>query len=242
MYASPAPRLADTTDQDAPDQSANQIHFAGKTFIADRSGALWWEDEKTLLLADLHLEKGSRYAAGGQLIPPYDSGTSLARLATVIETYQPNRVACLGDSFHDKEAGHRLPEAYREVLKDLVKNRDWLWISGNHDPDPPEGLGGTPLVEAEIAGLTLRHQAARPTTPEISGHYHPKASVRVRHKRITGRCFVFDHQRLILPAFGAYTGGLSVRAPELRTLFADSAHVLVIGARRMFAFPLNKLR
>lgn len=219
-----------------------EFEFGGASLVADRSGALWWPDESTLLVADLHLEKGSGFAATGQMIPPYDSGSSLARLARLVETYAPERVVCLGDSFHDEQADKRLPEPYREVLTGLIEGRSWLWVRGNHDPRPPAELGGEAVLQAEICGLTLRHEAASRIRPEVSGHFHPKASIRVRHQRVTGRCFVFDERRLMLPAFGAYTGGLSVRAPEIRTLFGENAQVLMIGARRMFAFPLGSVR
>lgn len=230
--------------QETPDNAASErwpIAFGGVQLEADRSGALWWPTEGTLLVADLHLEKGSGYASRGQMLPPYDSGKSLARLAELVATHNPSRVVCLGDSFHDGEASRRLPDAYRAILCRLVDGREWVWVRGNHDPSPPDDLGGTAVLETEIAGLVLRHEARSRVRPEISGHFHPKASVRVRYHRVTGRCFVFDERRLILPAFGAYTGGLSVRSPEIKQLFGADAHVVVIGARRMFGFPLDRL-
>lgn len=233
-------RVTNDGAEEAGPESWN-IAFGGADLVADRSGALWWPAEQTLLVADLHLEKGSGYAARGQMLPPYDSGKSLARLSDLIDTHQPGRVVCLGDSFHDGQASRRLPEAYRASLRTLIDGRDWLWIRGNHDPDAPDDLGGTALLEVEIGGLVLRHEAHSRVRPEVSGHYHPKASVRVRYHRVTGRCFVFDDRRLILPAFGAYTGGLSVRAPEIKRLFGADAQVVVIGARRMFGFPLDRL-
>lgn len=227
------------TEADNP--NGHVFDFGGARLIADLSGALWWPAESTLLVADLHLEKGSGYAVGGQMIPPYDSATSLARLAAVIETYAPARVVCLGDSFHDGEADKRLPAAYRATLRDLIVGREWFWVRGNHDPHPPADLGGTALMQADIAGLTLRHEATSTVRPEISGHYHPKASIRVRRHKITGRCFIFDTRRLILPAFGAYTGGLSVRTPEIKRLFNGQTQVLIIGARKLFNFPMSKV-
>ena len=239
---SPSAAIARMMRPDSPamDQS-HPFTFAGAELVADRSGALWWPGEGTLVVADLHLEKGSRYAATGQLIPPYDSGSSLARLARLIERYAPERVVCLGDSFHDSEADRRLPTIYRDALAALIEGREWIWVCGNHDPHPPAGLGGRPVAQMEIGRATLRHEAASRLRPEVSGHYHPKASIRVRNRRVTGRCFVYDERRLVLPAFGAYTGGLSVTAPALRRLFGEDGQVLMIGARRMFAFPLRRV-
>ena len=207
--------------------------------MPDPSGALWWPEQATLIVADLHLEKGSSFARRGSLLPPYDTGTTLARLAGLVRQFRPVRIVALGDSFHDGEAAERLDPGDRGSLAALVESCEWIWIAGNHDPDPGPGLGGTILAEGSIlAGLTLRHEAASaPAGPELSGHYHPKASVSVHGRRVTCRCFMADSQRIVLPAFGAYAGGLSVRDRAFRRLFPIGFTAYLIGTRRVSAFP-----
>jgi hypothetical protein len=200
------------------------------------SGALWWAAERTLVFADLHLEKGSSFARSGQLLPPYDTRTTLNRVVTLAGHYQPERIIALGDSFHDGDAANRLDGNERAVLRELTRAADWIWIEGNHDPEPPKWLGGTITSEIAIGGLIFRHlPSLHPAPGEIAGHLHPCAKVTRRGRSIRVRCFASDGNRMVLPAFGAYTGGLDVRERPLRSLFADKFLAYVLGSTRVYA-------
>ena len=218
--------------------SSAKLRINGVDLTADLTGAVFWPNQRTLAVADLHLEKGSAFAERGQLLPPYDTAAALRALADAIALYRPARVICLGDSFHDERAAERLAAADAERLQALTAAHDWIWIRGNHDPAPPRDWGGRVDTEVTLGALTFRHQAesGRPAG-EISGHYHPKASVRVRVRRITGRCFVSDGRRLVLPAFGAYTGGLDVLDPAVASLFPRGFDVHLIGRSSLHGFP-----
>ena len=214
--------------------SGTVLELAGQRLQADLSGALFWPAERLLAVADLHLEKGSSLAARGTLLPPYDSRATLRRLAGVMRRYAPARVVCLGDSFHDSGAPERLDEEDRKHLCELTRRCDWVWIAGNHDPDPPPGIAGRTAGELRLGPLVFRHRATVPAFPgEISGHFHPKAAVRVRGRFLQGRCFATDGRRLILPAFGAYAGGLDVLDPALRAVLGAGFYVHLMGRRRL---------
>lgn len=205
-----------------------------RCLIPDRSGALVWPDERLLVVADLHLEKGSSFARRGSVIPPYDSRASLERLVEVFERWSPDRVISLGDSFHDPDASARLSEADRRQIRSLTACVDWMWVSGNHDPSPPSDLGGRSAEEVVIGDIVFRHLPDEGTDqPEIAGHLHPKASVSARGRRVARPCFVSDHRRLLLPAFGAYTGGLNVLDPAVASLFPGDYHAYLLGADRV---------
>jgi uncharacterized protein len=216
-----------------------EIVVAGIALVADPAGAIYWPDEKLLLVADLHLEKGSSFAARGVLLPPYDTATTLARLARLIERYTPRLVIALGDSFHDGGGPARMDDISRVALKALQRGRDWLWIAGNHDPDPAENIGGRFAGELAFGALTLRHEpSAKMSDGEIAGHLHPLARVAQRGRAISRRCFAGDGRRLVLPAFGAYAGGLNVRDRAFVSLFGAlsfTAHML--GERRLYTVP-----
>jgi DNA ligase-associated metallophosphoesterase len=234
------------TNVDAAGSAVAHANFtlAGAPVLADRSGAIVLLDDRTLVVADLHFEKGSAFAARGDAwLPPYDTGETLARLERVCRQYRPHRVICLGDSFHDLGGPGRMAETDQARLLRLVQGRDWVWITGNHDPAPPPDLGGETTESLTVGPLTLRHEAATGALPsgEISGHFHPKAAVRTRARRISGRCFVTDGRRLILPAFGAFTGGLNVLDPALASLLQPAFRVFVIGKQRLFAFQRHQL-
>lgn len=215
----------------------------GVPLTPEPEGALWWPDQQTLLLADLHLEKGSAYARRGSFLPPYDSAATLTRLEQLLHRRPPQRVVCLGDSFHDSEGPARLPRAEAERLAVLAAGRDWIWLAGNHDPAPPGNGLGRVMEELVLGPLVLRHEArSEPVAGEVSGHYHPKASVSHRLGRFTGRCFVHDGHRLILPAFGAYAGGLDVLAPAIARLFPRGCSVHLPVRGRVHAFPHSALR
>jgi DNA ligase-associated metallophosphoesterase len=229
--------FADATS--ARGRAGHEIVIAGTTLVADPAGALYWPDERLLAVADLHLEKGSSFAVRGVLLPPYDTTAALARLAKLIERYSPALVVALGDSFHDGGGPARMPQVARAALSALQRGRDWLWLAGNHDPDPPRGLGGSVAEELAIGALTFRHEPSpQAIDGEISGHLHPMARVAQRGRGIARRCFAADGKRLVMPAFGAYAGGLNIRDRTFVTLFGAlsfTAHLL--GAGRLYAIP-----
>jgi uncharacterized protein len=215
-------------------EAAGRLLLNGVELFAEPSGALWWPAQATLIVADLHLEKGTSFARRGVLLPPYDTCTTLARLAEAIGP-RVKRVICLGDSFHDGDGPERLSQADAAVLRILVERHDWIWIAGNHDPILPSVLGGrTVLGELRLDGLVMRHQAETDAVGEISGHYHPKSHVDVRGRRLSGACFIHDERRIVLPAFGAYTGGLHIESEPIRALFPASFRIdLVLRGQLM---------
>jgi hypothetical protein len=213
--------------------------FAGETFAATADGALFWPGQKALLVADLHLEKASWFARLGQFLPPYDSHATLTALAAEVERTGATRLYCLGDSFHDRFGCDRLPAAARDLLCNLTDRLDWTWIVGNHDPGFADHCGGTLADEVEIAGIILRHEAVRgEPRPEMSGHYHPKLRVSVSGRRVSRRCFVVSPTKIILPAFGALTGGLDAHHPEIIGNVGPGAAALVPVSDRLLRFPL----
>ncbi|MFB9268274.1 ligase-associated DNA damage response endonuclease PdeM [Bradyrhizobium erythrophlei] len=214
----------------------SRVTVADIGFVADFSGALFWEEQSLLVVSDLHLEKGSSFAARGVLLPPYDTVATLSRLAAVIARHDPRRVIGLGDSFHDRDAHERLSTSDREALAALQARRNWIWISGNHDPALPSDLGGVVATEVAIGPIVFRHEPTG-SSGEIAGHLHPKARVPTRGRSIERRCFASDGERAVMPAFGAYTGGLSIRDAAFAKVFGSSgftAHVL--GDNRVHAF------
>jgi DNA ligase-associated metallophosphoesterase len=216
---------------------ATRFHLNGAELIAHVSGAVWWPAAGTLAVADLHFEKGSAFAERGRPLPPYDSAVTLDRLAALMARFHPRRVICLGDSFHDGRAGDRLPAPLGERLASLARAADWIWIQGNHDPVPPEAWGGRVLEAFAEGPLQFRHEAAeRQAAGEISGHFHPKAGITWRGRRVTGRCFVEDGRRLILPAFGAYAGGLDARDSAISGLFPRGFRVHIVGREKLHSF------
>jgi DNA ligase-associated metallophosphoesterase len=233
------PRSGANHDSDA---GGAAIWLNGVTLRADASGALVWPERRTVIVADLHLEKASSFARHGALLPPYDTKVTLARLGKVLERHRAERVLCLGDSFHDCGAEDRLAAADAALLARLVASCDWWWIAGNHDPAPPSRLGGRVLAEATLGALTFRHVAASgPVAGEVSGHFHPTARLRLAVGQLKGKCFVSDGRRLILPAFGAFTGGLDVLDPAITRLFPAEFHVHVLARGRIVTAPRSRL-
>jgi DNA ligase-associated metallophosphoesterase len=208
-----------------------EVVLAGVALKIDPLGAVVYEDERMLIIADLHLEKGSSYARRGVMLPPYDTGTTLARLAVLIARWSPRRVIALGDSFHDNSGPERMAESDHVSLAALQAGRDWIWIAGNHDPNIPPDAGGERLPTIEIGALHLRHEPRAGAQPgEISGHLHPVARIAGKRRR----CLITDGSRAILPAFGAYAGGLSVRDAAFAKLFPKRAFIAhVLGDRRL---------
>lgn len=205
------------------------------------SGALFVPEFSTLLVADLHLEKGSAYAAGGQLLPPYDTRKTIARLASAIADTKAENMIALGDSFHDLGADHRIHDEDAGTLARLVRSvEDWIWIEGNHDPEPPARFGGRTLPELALGALTLRHEPMDGEAPgEIAGHLHPAAKVKGRSRRL--RCFATDGSRMILPAFGAYAGGLSVRDEAITSVFGRCPDAWVLGRDAVYPIPAKRI-
>jgi DNA ligase-associated metallophosphoesterase len=213
--------------------------FAGETFLATGSGALFWPGQKALLVADLHLEKASWFARLGQFLPPYDSHATLAALAEEVERSGAARLYCLGDSFHDRFGCDRLPASARALLSDLTARLDWTWIVGNHDPGFADHCGGKLVEEAEVSGIILRHEAVRDDRrPEMSGHFHPKLRLHLKGRSVSRRCFVVSPTKLILPAFGSLTGGLDVHHPEIVGNVGPDAAALVPVSDRLLRFPI----
>jgi DNA ligase-associated metallophosphoesterase len=207
---------------------ATAFDIAGVTLLADFSGALFWQEQSLLVVSDLHLEKGSSFAARGVLLPPYDTAATLSRLASVIARHDPRMVIALGDSFHDRTAHERLSTTDRDAITALQARRDWIWISGNHDPALSSDLGGVVASEVCIGPIAFRHEPTG-AAGEIAGHLHPKARVPTRGRTVERRCFASDGERAVMPSFGAYTGGLSIRDKAFARIFATPgfmAHVL----------------
>lgn len=196
--------------------------------LARPSGALWWPDQGLLVVGDLHFGRAERLARqGAGLLPPYDTGDTLVRLAAEVTALAPAHVLCLGDSFDDLAAAGALPRDLAASLETLAAGRRWTWVAGNHDPGPVD-LPGSHLAEITLGGIAFRHIAAG-AGPEVSAHYHPKATVAQRGIRITRRCFLADDARVILPAFGSYVGGLDARDPAFDRLLGRHAQAVMLG-------------
>lgn len=219
---------------------ATSFDVAGMCLVADLSGALYWEAQRLLVVSDLHLEKGSSFAARGVLLPPYDTAATLGRLAAVIAHHDARMVIALGDSFHDGSAHQRLSSVDRETIAALQAGRDWIWIAGNHDPALPSTLGGIVASEVCIGPIAFRHE---PTGAfgEIAGHLHPKARVATRGRSVERRCFASDGERAVMPAFGAYAGGLSIRDAAFAKLFGTAAFTAhVLGDSRLHTIAASR--
>ncbi len=211
--------------------------------MLDPAGAAFWPARRVLIVADLHFEKASALAARGALLPPYDTRATLERLSRLIRLYRPSKVVALGDSFHDVGGAGRLAGQDRARIEALAREAAFIWISGNHDP-APSGLPGVAVAIHREGPFTFRHEAEPELGPreiEISGHFHPKASIEARAKRVSRPCFVTDSRRLMLPAFGAYAGGLDVREPPIAKLFPRGLRVFLLGQDQLFSFALGQL-
>jgi hypothetical protein len=206
------------------------------------SGALWMVAERALVVADLHLEKGSSYAARGQMLPPYDTRETLSRLAAEVAALSPTLLVLLGDSFHDRKSESRLAGDDAEGLRELARGRTLVWVIGNHDADGPRALPGEVADEFELCGLTLRHEPGAGAQPgEICGHLHPAARVKGALGSVRRRCFVTDAERAVLPAFGAYAGGLNVRDTAFAGLFLRPPLAGALGRGRVHAVGWRSL-
>jgi len=221
-------------------RAGTHVAVAGVEFLADASGALFWQDERLLVVSDLHLEKGSSFASRGILLPPYDTAATLARLAAVIARTNPRTVIALGDSFHDANAHERVSTPDRCTIAAMQAGRDWIWIAGNHDPKPPLSLRGSVASEIAVGPVCFRHEPTG-AAGEIAGHLHPKARVATRGRSIERRCIASDGVRAVMPSFGAYTGGLSIRDRAFARIFATLAFTVhLLGDNRLHAMPAAK--
>jgi DNA ligase-associated metallophosphoesterase len=210
------------------------IDVNGETLLLDPCGAAFLPRHRTLVFADLHFEKGSAYARGRQFLPPYDTAATLLRVSQAVARHRPTRIIALGDSFHDRDAGARMDGGDRARLAAIAA--EWVWITGNHDPSPPSWLDGMVTEEYRLGGLIFRHEPQMMFQPgEVAGHLHPCASVSKWGRGVRRRCFVSDGLRLVMPSFGAYTGGLDVGDPAIAALFAGPFHAYMLGRARVYA-------
>jgi DNA ligase-associated metallophosphoesterase len=217
------------------------LSFAGETLVPLACGALHWPAQSMLIVADLHFEKASSFARRGRLLPPYDSADTIGWLIDALALTGAQRVVCLGDSFHDRGGPGRLPPGPAAALTMLIHDLDWLWITGNHDDDTAGAMGGRVVADTRIGPLWLRHEAVPGAgEPELSGHFHPKVAVMARGRRIVRRCFALSQTKLILPAYGAFTGGLDIADPALLAVLDGSVTALVPEAGRLLRFPVPR--
>lgn len=217
---------------------APTLDFAGHAFVVLADRALFWPRHGALIVADLHLEKASWYAAHGQPLPPYDSHDTLDRLARLATETGARAIWCLGDSFHDRGAAARIVPEVADRLAGQAAATRLVWIAGNHDGLSGGAWGGEVADELLIDGIVFRHQAlASELRPEISGHFHPKLRLVVRSRAVSRPCFAGDDRRLILPAFGSLTGGLDVRDPAIAENFAGDYRAMLVSRQRLLGFP-----
>jgi DNA ligase-associated metallophosphoesterase len=221
--------------------AAAPIHLGGERLMLDPMGALFWPAQRLLAVSDLHLEKGSSFARQGMLLPPWDTHNTLDKLTLLLRRWSPEIVVALGDSFHDAAGSGRLPASEQLRLNAMTRAHRFIWVQGNHDPTPPEGLGGEWVETHEAGSVVFRHEAIALAAPgEIVGHHHPKATIPARAGSVSRPCFVFDGRRLMMPAFGAYTGGLDVRDPAIHRLFPRGGRVFLLGKDRLFSFEIGR--
>jgi uncharacterized protein len=217
---------------------------AGVDFVCDPFGVLYSESLDLLVVSDLHLEKGAAFARRGRLLPPYDTHATLKILSTVIRRYNPALVISLGDNFHDQVGSSLMPEDCRAVIAEMVRGREWIWITGNHDPDGVTGLPGAVAQSIALAGLTFRHEPEPGLqTGEIAGHLHPAATVVRREKSVRRPCFATDGARMLMPSFGVMTGGLDLRHAAFKGLFdRDRLVVHMMSRERVYPVAYSNLK
>ncbi len=229
---------------DLRDGRTHVFAICGKEFVADQSGALFWPAESALIVSDLHLEKGSAAAVRGRPLPPYDTRETLTKLAEAIDRFEPRTVVSLGDSLHDKGAAARITADNLAILHMMQEDRSWIWVTGNHDPEIAPSLGGEVCAELSLEGLTLRHEPrAGRVTHEIAGHLHPAARLSMYGHTIRRPCFVGNGRRLVVPAFGAYTGGLNVLDDAFEPLFGhDGLNIYMLGQEGLYPVASRLLK
>ena len=213
------------------------LHFMGERLLLDPLGAILWPAANLLIVADLHLEKGSACATRGQLVPPWDTHATLERLTLLLRRHRPARVLALGDSFHDNHGPARMLPGDGARLAAMLRDTPFIWVTGNHDP-APSGLPGTAVDTWAEGPFVFRHEALPGAQGEFCGHHHPKASVVTRAGTVTRPCFVTDQRRVMLPSLGTYTGGLDLQAPAIARLFSRGGRAFLLGRDRLFSFAL----
>lgn len=224
---------------------AHSFEFGGEQFGIAGEAAIYWRAQDALLVSDLHLEKASAFALSGQMLPPYDSVSTLEIVSALCRKYKPAKIISLGDNFHDDDGEHRLAESAAAMLVDLACDTEWIWITGNHDRAVSGVWGGKAFDELTLSGITLRHEAQRgDPNPEISGHFHPKFRQVLRGRMVARRCFVKTPRKMIMPAFGALTGGLDVQDVAILKacdlMDGEVAEALVATQTGYARFALNK--
>ena len=216
------------------------LHLAGELLVPLPEGGLWWPGQRLLVVSDLHFEKGSSYASRGQMLPPYDTGATLAIVERLVAQLMPKTIISLGDSFHDRAAELRLPEHYAERIRALTSAHDWIWVEGNHDPDPPDHLGGRAEKTVRLGPLVFRHEPEG-EAGEVAGHLHPVAKVKGRGRNVRRRCFASDGARLVMPALGAFTGGLNVLDDAFAKVFPEGLTAFALGEGKVFVLSGGSL-
>lgn len=215
---------------------------AGEELALQPCGGMWWEAAGVLVFSDLHLEKASAYAERGQMLPPYDTRATLRRMLSLVEALRPTTVIALGDSLHDRRASARMAREDIETVRAMTTRLDWIWIEGNHDPQPPAHLGGRITHELRLGPLTFRHEpTAGEARGEIAGHLHPCARVLGRGRSVRTRCFASDGARMVMPAYGALAGGLNVLDKAFSPLFPNGMIAAVLGRDGVYAAASGRL-
>ena len=215
-------------------QTTHEIALGGQAALLDLTGAMYLPDHDALLVADLHFEKGSSFARLGMMLPPYDTRETLMALSDAVFRFNPKTVIALGDSFHDIGGPDRLGEEERKTLSEVQAGREWIWVTGNHDRILPDSIGGQVVEEMSLGSLTLRHEPVAGDQAEIAGHLHPVGKVVMRGRATRRRCFLTDGKRCVMPALGAYAGGLNACDAAFKPLFANGFTAHLIGTERIF--------
>lgn len=219
--------------------------LAGSEVVADHEGALWWPEQQLLAFADLHLEKGSSFAVRTtQKLPPYDTLATLRLMQGIVARYEPKRIICLGDNFHDPEGPARLDASSRSIMQGLMKGRRFVWIEGNHDAAAAAVLGGESAPSLSLGPLHFRHEpmAQLMAKGEVAGHLHPAVTIATRVKRVRRKCFVSDGVRCVLPSLGTFTGGLDVFDEAFAALFDGQFTTYALGRERVYPFHHTSAR
>jgi len=222
-------------------QTTHEIELSGQLALLDLTGAMMLPAHDALLVADLHFEKGSSFARRGMMLPPYDTRETLVALSDAVSRFNPKTVIALGDSFHDIGGPDRLGAEERATLAEVQQGREWIWVTGNHDRILPESIGGQVVEEMALGSLTLRHEPAAGERAEVAGHLHPVGKVVMRGRATRRRCFLTDGSRCVMPALGAYAGGLNACDAAFKPLFPDGFTAHLIGTERIFAIAKSML-
>lgn len=228
--------LAGNSETEGRDGAALALDFAGGELLLDPAGVAWFPQDRVLVVSDLHLEKGSSFARSRIYLPPYDTAATLARLEAAVGRYQPATVISLGDGFHDDQASARLPDAAVETIAAIARGREMIWVTGNHDPSPPENVPGRSVEMLALGRMVFRHMPDKAEFGhEVCGHLHPCARIVGRGRAVRRPCFASDGTRLVMPSFGAFTGGLNVRDEAFAGLFEMSRfRAYMLGSERVY--------